>query len=192
MENNPVTIQTALKTARNANNVEVIELPLEGDQRVLVRSKLMPEYAFLLWSSHRSGTRSWLGLDIPCRKDSGVSDHRSASYQVVCACCDTQTYGVNKPEGIGESDSEAYKLWSKELGKKFIHVLKDTCKTHGIKIVFVRRAEAWNRQHSVMDGIQIVEAMQYQDAMLDLYGRRIVEANTRFISRETSEGMFGH
>ncbi len=184
MNKNPISIQAALKVAKHAENVEVIELALEGDQRVLVRSKAMPEFAFLVWSDHQSSTHSWLGLDLP------DTSYENSSYQVVCACCGTHTYGVSKPGDVGESDSEGYKEWSNGLGQVFKCVLQETCKKNGITTIFMRRASSWH--YGELDGIKIVEASGHQNAMLDLYGRQVIQANTEFISRRTSRGMFEH
>lgn len=190
MNNNPVPIQDALKVALHTKNVEVIPLALQGEERVLLRSTLMPEFAFLLWSKHRSDTRSWLGLEIPDVKCADYSGYRSKSYQVVCACCDTQVCGVTRPKTLKSGNFTAYKQWSSRLGEKFKRVLTDTCAEHRIKIVFMRRAGSWDQHYGAIDGIEIVEAQEHQEAMQELYGRTIVEANTRFISRKTSEGMF--
>jgi len=181
---NRVTIQAALKVAKHAENVEVIELALEGYQRVLVRSKAMPEFAFLVWSDYRGSTYSWLGLDLP-----GTSD-RYSSYQVLCACCGTHVYGVSKPEDVGEIDSDGYNEWSNGLGQVFKSTLEETCKKNGITTIFMRRASNWH--YSKFDGINIVEAWAHQNAMMFQYGRQVVQANTEFISRITSRGMFQH
>lgn len=182
MSKNPISIQAALKVAKHAENVEVIELALEGHQRVLVRSKAMPEFAFLVWADHQSSTYSWLGLDLPNGED------KNSSYQVVCACCGTHIYGVSKPGDI--SGSEGEEEWSNGLGQVFKHVLEETCKKNGVTTIFMRRASNW--QYEKLDGIKIVEASGHQNAMLDLYGRQVIQANTKFISRKTSRGMFEH
>ena len=185
MEKNSVKIQAALKVAKHAENVEVIELALEGDQRVLVRSKNMPEFAFLLWSDHRPSTHSWLGLDLP------DTPYENSSYPVVCACCDTEIYGVTKPGNVGDDrNSDVYKEWSSGLGQAFKHVLSETCKKNGITTIFMRRASSW--YHGELDNIKIVEAMNYQEAILELYGRQVIRVNTKFISQSTSRGMSGH
>ena len=184
MEKNPVLIQTALQTALHAENVEAIELALEGNQRVLVRSKAMPMFAFMVWSEHRSGTFSWLGLDIP--KDSkGMAD-----YQVVCACCGTQVYGITKPESLKDNDAEGWKQFKTEHGKTFKLVLTETCKRYGITTVFMRRASAWDNQYGPIDGVRFAEAREFQKVMLELYSSKVVEEHTKFISRSTSRGMF--
>ena len=181
MSKNPLPIQEALKIAKHTENVEVIELPLEGDQRVLVRSKLIPEFAFMVWTDHQGSTYSWLGLDLP-DEHSGNS-----SYQLVCACCNTETYGVTKPSDVGEPKSDSHQKWLADLGQKFRTVLEETCKKHGITTVFMRRVDKWD--YGEVEGVRFAEAMCYQEVMLDLYGRIPVKNATQFISQTTSRGM---
>lgn len=182
MNKNPVSIQEGLKVARHTENVEAIELQLEGHQRVLVRSKAMPEFAFLVWATYRAGTYSWLGLDLMNDKD------KNSAYPIVCACCETQTYGVTVPKKVGKPGGKSYRRWADKLGKVFKCTLEETCKNNGITTVFMRKADSWD--YGDIDGIEIAEASAHQNAMMDQYSHKVVMRNTKFISWYTSRGMF--
>ncbi len=184
MNKNPVSVQEALKAAKYAENVEVIELPLEGHQRVLVRSKAMPEFAFLVWSDYKSGTFSWLGLDLP-----DTIKHDDSAYPVLCACCETQTYGVAVPKRVGKTESMPYVKWADQLGKAFRCTLEETCKKNGITTIFMRKANSWD--YGDLNGIEITEASNHQEKMLEHYGRKVIQMSTKFICKQTSRGMFG-
>lgn len=80
-----------------AEKIEAIRLKKDGQEISLVRDKTKPEMAFLVWSKskHRGGTLGRIYLNVP---ESRLPEGEvNMEFRSVCACCGTETYGLESP-----------------------------------------------------------------------------------------------
>ena len=176
-----LTIHEMIKNALHAEDVELINVPVEGSPIALLRIKHMPEYAFVMWVSEKTSTYSQM---VFCLPDHGYSDR----YPVVCACCRSEQYGITPPEGkilslVGEDD------WQKGCAQAFKNALVETALANGITTLFMRRAKAWSRHYGNVHGLDIVEASEFEKAMTELYGCKLIREAMRFIDFHASRGL---
>ncbi len=80
-----------------AEKIETIRLATEGREISLVRQKEAPELAIPVWSKskHRGGTQGRILLNIPESRLSKGSI--KMEFRSVCACCSSETYGLESP-----------------------------------------------------------------------------------------------
>lgn len=100
-----------------AGRLESVHLDRDGREISLFRDKRIPELAFMVWSKakYNHGTRGRVNLDLP---DPRLPDGLEVEFRSVCACCSSETYGLESPfrknqpkspewkANEGESDSE--------------------------------------------------------------------------------------
>lgn len=173
--NEKLTIHEVVRQIESITGVELIDVPVEGDAITLLRTRSMPEYAFVMWVHRNTSTLSQMVFRAPSHD----------RYPVVCACCPSAIYGMQSPtEDAVERDK-----WEKEMASRFKQALISTCQACGVKTLFMRRAEAWSRQYGNTEGLAIVEASKHRDAMYELYGRKIVSDALQFIDYSSSQGL---
>jgi|SRR3989344_2140166 len=109
-----------------SGKLEAIHLDREGRDISLFRDKRIPELAFMVWSKskHRGGTRGRVLLDVP---EPRLPDGLEVEFRSVCACCGSETYGLESPfrknlpeyptkkKREGESDSETDARYENDL-----------------------------------------------------------------------------
>lgn len=171
-----MSIHEAVSQCKEAGNVELIDIPVGGDPIVLLRTKEMPEFAFVMWVDKHSGTFSQMAFE-------GSEHGRDYRYLVVCACCGSETYGLECPKGRDEKE------WEKEMAVPFKQAIVKTCREKGISVLFMRRADSWSDHYGDVKGLEVVEAMKHKDAMCELYGRKVVREVLQFIDMDKSRGM---
>lgn len=164
------TLQETLAIAENSENAEVIEL--SGDL-VLLRTKDMPEFAFLMWTNRDSGTFFHLSFKMP-------KIHKSEAYLVTCVCCHPWSCGIQDEP---ETSEDGYEEWEKEKEAEFKLLLSSACQEHGITTMFVRNAKSWQESP---ENIQVLEADKYFDEMCELYGRQTIYSALSFIDFDES------
>jgi hypothetical protein len=194
-----------------SDKVELIDLPVTGISLCLLRPRLTPEFAFVMWVDRDSGTYSQMVLrNTGTGKHADEAWHSRQAYLVVCACCGVETYGFdfspfesNKPE---YKDSESYKReWKKwqaseegqayaskekQLAEAFKKAIVESCQKNGITTIFMRRAEAWNNHYGKAENLAVVESADgINNAMLELYGRKVIEKALSFIDSDRSSGL---
>ena len=168
------SIHRVVRCAEFAEDVELIDIHVAGSAFVLLRSKKMPEFAFMLWTTEPTTTRSQMSF----RYGSG---RRSFDYSVVCACCASELRNQTAP-------SESVEEWKKAEAEKFKSALCGACCQNSVTTVFMRRAQSWKEGYGVIAGVEIVEASEYRQACGELYGRRTIAESFRFI-HEDSRGL---
>ncbi|MDP3995568.1 MAG: hypothetical protein Q8P78_03050 [bacterium] len=177
---NPIRIHDALKQAEFAANVELIDVPVEGAAIALLRTKEMPEFAFVMWVDVKTSTLSQMVFFM---HDHGTSAH----YPVVCACCSSERYGLKSPT----EDKEGEVAWETVLAAKFKAALAGACRANGVTTIFMRHANSWRKHYGDAEGLIVVEALWHRDAFLNLYGRKVVRDALQFIDYSSSKGLIG-
>ena len=116
-----------------AGRLESIHLDREGRDISFFRDRRMPELAFMVWSKpkHAGGTRGRVNLDLP---EPRLPDGLEVEFRSVCACCGSETYGLESPfrknlpeyptkkKLEGESDSQT--------DVRYEHEMKEYRKAH--------------------------------------------------------------
>lgn len=157
-----MTLHEAVRSS-GVTNIELVDIAF-GDQPVsLLRFKEMPEFAFLVWVNCPAPTSGKHTLTFK-----GVE----GEFRIVCLCCCCKGSGIQKPAS-GEKDKE-HSEWAKMGRAELKKVLVPVCKDKGIQTIFFRHAEFWTESLET-EGINGVEADRYEDAMLELHGRKIVK-----------------
>lgn len=87
------------------------------------------------------------------------------------------------PEGENQED------WKNRMAKKFADTIAGACQQHDIETIFMRYAEAWKRRYDDLRGLQIVEAVRHTNSYRELYGRKTIREELRFIDYDKSEGL---
>jgi hypothetical protein len=161
-----------------AEELELIKLPTDGTHAVvLLRSKLMPGLAFVLWDQFTTGTLSQIAFwEVGQR-------YRTEIYSVLCACCDSENYGVE------DADDDPVK-WPNPRGDAFASALIELCQQHGIHTIFMRRADSFHKHYpSAPRGVQVVEAEDHEGEYCRFYPREFVKEHLAFIEPSASRGM---
>ncbi|MEK9155256.1 MAG: hypothetical protein AAB839_01265 [Patescibacteria group bacterium] len=174
------SIHRVVRCAVFAEDVELIDIPTTGDALVLLRSKKMPEFAFVLWTTRLTTTRAQMSF-----RYSG--ERRSFNYSVVCACCPSEGYGKQIPS---ERSEERKKEWAAAEKKSFGAAMQEVCRVNAIRTIFMRRADSWRDRYGDLVDVEVVEACNHAEAYGELYGRRTVREALRFI-HEHSQGLGG-
>lgn len=169
-----VSLHEAVKHLTVHSDVEVIDVPVEGHKICLLRSPIMPEYAFVMWTIHSTGTASRIKLFSP-----------TGSYSVVCACCPSECYGVTSPT----CEEPGQWKWKQEMAMKFKISLLTVCVNHGIKMLFMRNATSWNQKYGKMPNLAFCEAADHIEALAEDYGRKHIRKAYNFINYRFSPGM---
>jgi hypothetical protein len=151
-------------------NVELVDVPTEGEHIVLFRVKELPAYAFPMWVSHRSSTAAWMAFRLGDRDS-------TRAYPIVCACCPSEEYGLTAPKGDDEREE-----WLKGKAAQFKKSLVDACRANGITTLFMRRAAEWKPHYGDTEGLQIVEAKGFSSTLLEEHGRRVVRESFQFLT----------
>jgi hypothetical protein len=174
MQEKNLSLHEVIRQAKFVGNVEIIDVPVEGSPIALLRVKVMPEFAFVLWVTERTSTWSQLVFRMPWNGN-------SAGYPVVCACCPSEAYGLEVPGmDIGSI--------SKEKAPVFKSALVNTAQMHGIHTLFMRNASSWNEHYGDAQGLSIKEAEDHRDAYGEWYGCRVIKEALQFMHR-CSEGL---
>jgi len=112
-----------------AEKIEAIRLEKDGQEISLIRQKGSPELAIPVWSKskHRGGTQGRVLLNVPeSRLPKGML---RMEFRAVCACCGSETYGLESPfrtthpkypeykKAEGESESEFKVRHDREVKK---------------------------------------------------------------------------
>ena len=164
----------------SVTNIELIDVPIKGDSIVLLRTKEMPEFAFVMWVQRNTSTLSQMVFQVP--------NERGSQYPVVCACCASEQYGLEPPVSQTE-DNEQWKKWAENLAMKFGESIASVCHSNGVHTIFMRRAKSWNGHYGDVDGLQVIEAKDHRNALLELHGRKIVRDALCFIDFSSSCGL---
>jgi hypothetical protein len=171
------TLNNLLEIESNlTKTLDHIEVPLPGDSILLLRVRKMPEFAFVMWRCINTTTASQMAFKMP-------NGDESNWYPVVCACCPSETSGLNPPKG----DAEELE-WKVKMAEEFKRAMIDTCRENGVTTIFMRRASAWSECYGDVDGLEIVEAASHFQAFTYLYGRKVVEDSLQFI-HPSSRGL---
>lgn len=174
-------IHSVIRCAEFAEDVELIDIHVAGNDFVLLRSKKMPEFAFMLWTTELTTTMSQMSF----RYSGG---RRSFDYSVVCACCPSELKNQKKPSEVEKECEE----WKKAEAMKFKEALLEACRQNSITKVFMRCAGFWNGHYGNIAGVVIVEASEYwktyNETYGEFYGRRTIRESLRFI-HEASKGL---
>ncbi len=171
METMRLSIHEVIKTAVHVEDVELIDVPVDGEPITLLRNKAMSAFAFVMWVSEMTGTRTQMQFNLP-------NDATSGYYPVVCACCSSELHGLKGPNS--ETEKDAYKAWEEEKRAMFKGAVEATCKAQGINTLFMRHAHVWEKRYGRIDGIQFVEAREFVEAMTELYSRQTIREGFRF------------
>jgi hypothetical protein len=176
MEKTRLSIHEVVKTAIHAEDVELIDVPVEGEAVTLLRNKTMPEYAFVMWVSQETGTSTQMSFNLP-------NDEKSDYYPVVCACCRSEVFGVKGGPQIltnSKEERDARDAWEEPKRVAFKAAIESTCQANGISTLFMRKAHQWEKRYGCIDGVQCAEAGRFMDDMTLLYGRQIIRQGLRF------------
>jgi len=154
-----LSLQGVIRETTGGEDVELLDLAVRGDSVTLLRTKKMPEYAFLMWKF--SGARSTL-TQIAFKTPG--SDSFERRFAAVCLCCG----------GTGEL-APLLNVACERYGITTIFARKaDRSRDMG---------------DDVAKSIRFVEAWKHREAYEELYGREVVEQNLQFIDYANSDGM---
>lgn len=176
-------IHQVVRCALFAEDVELIDVQTTGDALVLLRSKKMPEFAFVLWTTRLTTTQAQMSFRY-------AGERRSFDYSVVCACCPSEGYGKQVPPEYLEYSEERKKEWMTAERGSFKAAVQEACRAGAIQTVFLRRADGWRKHYGDLAGVEVAEAREHVQACCELYGRRTIREALRFI-HENSRGLGG-
>ncbi len=167
-----------IEKMEGGENVEVITVEKEGENSVLLRSKEMPEFAFLMWPKPDSvGTYTNLVFKL-------VNYGESEKYTLVSGKYASEFYGIE------DVSDRPIKELQKEYREKFIETISSVCIQNGIKIVFVERIDNWIERYGNINEVRFADISDHQNEMLELYGRKKIRESLRFINYEKSRGYW--
>ncbi|KKP32765.1 MAG: hypothetical protein A2312_01565 [Candidatus Staskawiczbacteria bacterium RIFOXYB2_FULL_32_9] len=145
------SLDALLESMPENERPEVIPVRENGDRIVLVRSKDLPQCAFLVYAGDRAGTYYQLSFNL-------LNGICSRQYTLVCICCSLETQGIEKPADV---TGEQVESWKKCLRQEFRALLESACKSYGVKSVFVRLPKAWANKYDAIDGVAIVDGKDF-------------------------------
>ena len=79
-------IRETIKSVLYAEDVELIEVPVKGEDAVFLRVKTLPEFAFVLHAGGHHSTKWHLNFVMPDDISNGWMKGVSHGYYVVCLC----------------------------------------------------------------------------------------------------------
>ena len=179
MRTQTYTLQALVPNVVGSEDLELIMMPVEtGFDIFLLHSKSMPGFAFMMWDDLITSTYSQMVLI-------GKNGNRSVKFAVVCACCPSETYGVERPEGT----EEELRTWKEQLAAMFGAALRGVCAANGIHTIFMRRADSFGRHYGDNHGLRIVEVEDHAATLHPFYPADYVERRLSFIDYRSSRGF---
>lgn len=195
-------IQETIAHAGIEDHVEAVTFDIAAGKLALVRSRHLPEFAFLVWADNsirRGSTFSWLNI---------AKREYKQGHQVFCPCCGhlegkqyegetaTEDYTLwckrwehfpyhERPRFVGETETEGYKAWKLARRVEFAQKLVTACREHDIATVFVRDTKHAELMRKQLRGFPTACAWLWEDAVLEMYGRKAIREHMNFFDPES-------
>lgn len=171
----PASVENFVSLIRENQIPEIIPVWKRGENEVvLLRSKNMPEFAFVVWrfiDKSINNPEEFISLDI-----NGTPSPR---FFIVCAGC---FYKINSRDPLSPLSEEQKEEIKKRSGYEFGESLCHVCFENGVRNIFMARPKEWAFGELKDRGIGLHDAREYMKIMSISYSKLLVESNFNFIN----------
>jgi hypothetical protein len=160
------TLKDVVEKAGIVDQIDIIDISVGGWPIKILRPKKTQAFGFVLWDRPYSGIKCHIMFRMP----DGVP---SRPFTVVCAHCDSETFGINCPPDKRDD------VWRREQRDKYLSMIESTYVTYGIHTLFMYRAGLWSKYYKHIGGLRIFEANDYRDALSGFHSPDVIEEVSR-------------
>ena len=169
---NELPIDKLVQLIDEKSQPEIIPVRDEGEQIFLLRSPVMPEFAFVLWARGNYDREPFMSLDLQ-----GVS---SRAFYFVTNTDDPEIAGFEKPEGV-DTDS-----WTADMKADYVKTLQSVCTQYKISTLFVQEVDGWKQSYSTLSD-SCVKVDKFLDELWEDYTGKQARKALSFINWKNSE-----
>jgi len=158
-------------------DLEIIEFPTKGKEIVFLRSRSMPEYAFVVWSQYHNCNSRQITISLNLCHDDYLPERPD--------------YSLVSTSDSPESTLTPVYNKTHKLGSRFGDMVAEFCRKNGISTIFVDKEGAWGKRFGNQEELSVVGFGNHYTAFQKLYDEKTIKESLLFLREYYLSFIFG-